>query len=124
MIITPIITILILTFTHVRPTTFEITPNSLTINTLTNYLWTFAFSPNGTRPTLALSFPAFLSLSPNSTALYNGVPQTLTALTSNSITISAANFSTLPALAITITNVVNPPSAVTSANTFFLTSDF
>ena len=83
----------ILTIARVRATSFAITPGSLTINAVTNYVWSFTFSPAASQPVFTLTVPSYVAFSPSSNVLYNGVAQSVTSVSNNSITFSGANFS-------------------------------
>ena len=86
-----------------------ITPNSSTVNAVTNYTWNLIFNSNTSRVTLNLTFPTQCVLSANTSAWINST-QLNHSFSGNVLTISSTLL--FGNIAIVVRNVKNPNSAI------------
>jgi len=89
--------------------------NSYNINAVTNYTWTIFFNGTTNRTSISLSFPVQITLTNASKAYLSGSTLlTISSNTSNTLNLSTSGNSILGSVSIVVTNVVNPPSAIST----------
>ena len=114
----------VLAFCSIGCTVFTVTPSDRTINAQTSYTWIITFSPISNRTAITFSFPSTVTVTNNSSVIYNSGLLAISSFTSNTISFSASGIGAVNNATITVTNVVNPPSAIPSTTDFTVTSDF
>lgn len=90
--------------------------NSYNINAVTNYTWTIFFNGTTNRSSITLNFPTQVTVTNASRAYLGGMTLlTISGNTSNSLTLNTNSNSIVGTVSIVVTNVINPPSAISTA---------
>jgi len=91
---------------------------------MTSYVWTVNFDNTTSRNPLIFTFPTQVKVQTNSTVMLGGANLTMNSFTPNSINVSGSGLIiTLPSMQFTITNIINPPSALVSSLNFYFTTN-
>lgn len=103
-------------------TTFTVAVANPVINAATQYVWNVTFNSTAPRNTVTLTFPTAVTVQSTSAVSYNGSPLTISGFTPNSITFSGTTLNLTTFVLLTISPILNPPSAIPSTHSFTLTT--
>jgi len=123
MIFSIIITLLILTVGQAANSSFTVSLSSSTVNAISSYSWTINFNSTTSRDPIIFTFPPQVTLTNNTSAQLGGTTLFRNSFTNNALNISGSSITITIPMIIIITNVINPPAALTSSVAFFLTTN-
>jgi hypothetical protein len=93
----------------------DVSPVNYSINAVTNYTWTIFFNGTTSRTSVTLTFPPQITINNASKAYLSGTTLlTITSSTTNTLILNTNSNSILGNVIIVVTNVINPPSAIST----------